>query len=64
MSRSSSFPPLGFLTLGVLSLVAALVFVVRSIAVDATAERAWSAVIFFAFGLFWLAAYVSARQDR
>ncbi|MEN8233648.1 MAG: hypothetical protein ABFR89_01835 [Actinomycetota bacterium] len=64
MSQGSSFPPLGFLILGVLSLVASLIFIVRSVAVEATAERVWSAVAFFGFGLFWLAAYASGRGDR
>ncbi len=63
MARQSSFPPTGFLILGILSIVASIVFVVRSVAVEATAERIWSAVIFGAFGLFWLAAYWSARRQ-
>ena len=63
MARQSSFPPTGFLIVGILSIVASIVFVVRSVAVEATAERIWSAVIFGAFGLFWLAAYWSARRQ-
>ena len=58
----SSFPPSGFLILGVLSIAASIVFVVRAVAVEATAERIWSAVIFGTFGFFWLAAYWSARR--
>lgn len=63
MARQSSFPPTGFLILGILSVAASIVFVVRAVAVEATAERIWSAVIFGAFGFFWLAAYWSARRD-
>ena len=62
MARQSSFPPTGFLILGVLSIAASIVFVVRAVAVEATAERIWSAVIFGTFGFFWLAAYWSARR--
>ena len=58
----SSFPPSGFLILGVLSIAASIVFVVRAVAVEATAERIWSAVIFGTFGFSWLAAYWSARR--
>jgi uncharacterized membrane protein HdeD (DUF308 family) len=58
----SSFPPSGFLILGVLSIAASIVFVVRAVAVEATADRIWSAVIFGTFGFFWLAAYWSARR--
>ena len=63
MARQSSFPPIGFLILGILSVAASIVFLVRSVAVEATAERMWSAVIFGAFGFFWLAAYWSARRQ-
>ena len=63
MARQSSFPPTGFLILGILSIAASIVFVVRSVAVEATAERIWSAAIFGAFGFFWLAAYWSARRQ-
>lgn len=62
MARQSSFPPAGFLILGILSIAASILFVVRAGAVEATAERIWSAVIFGAFGFFWLAAYWSARR--
>ena len=62
MARQSSFPPTGFLILGILSIAASIVFVVRAVAVEATAERIWSAVIFGTFGFFWLAAYWSARR--
>ena len=63
MARQSSFPPTGFLILGILSIAASIVFLVRAVAVEATAERIWSAVIFGTFGVFWLAAYWSARRD-
>ena len=62
MARQSSFPPTGFLILGILSIAASIVFVVRAVSVEATAERIWSAVIFGAFGFFWIAAYWSARR--
>jgi len=62
MARQSSFPPTGFLVLGVSSLAASFLFIVRAATVEGTAERMWSAVLFGAFGLFWLAAYWSARH--
>ena len=62
MARQSSFPPIGFLILGILSLTASILFVVRAAVVDGTAERVWSAVLFGALGLFWLAAYWSTRR--
>lgn len=63
MAQRSSFPPTGFLILGVLSVAASILFVVRAAAVEATAERIWSAVLFGAFGIFWLAAYWSTRRS-
>lgn len=57
------FPRTGFLVLGVLSIAACLVFVVRAVGVDATAERAWSAVAFGAMGILWLLAYWSSRHN-
>lgn len=63
MSEKTSFPPIGFLVLGVLSLVAAALFVFRAISVEATTERIWSAIVFGGFGVFWLVAYWSARRD-
>jgi uncharacterized membrane protein HdeD (DUF308 family) len=62
MARQSSFPSAGFLVLGVLSLGAAVLFVARAAVDEATSERIWSAVLFAAFGIFWLAAYWSARH--
>jgi hypothetical protein len=62
MSRTG-FPASGFLVLGVLSLIAAILFVVRAIVVEATAERIWSAVLFAGFSIFCLVAYASARSD-
>lgn len=64
MARQQSFPPVGFLILGVLSLAASAVFVVRAVAIEGTAERFWSAVLFGAFGVFWLAAYWSTRDRQ
>ncbi len=63
MAHQSSFPPTGFLILEILSIATPVVFVVRSVAVEATAERIWSAVIIGTFGFFWLAAYWSARRQ-
>jgi hypothetical protein len=57
------FPPAGFLILGVLSLGASVLFIVRAAGVEATAERIWSAVVFGALGIFWLAAYWSSRHS-
>jgi len=62
MSRRE-FPSAGFLILGVLSLVASILFVVRAAGVEATAERIWSALAFGAMGIFWLVAYWSSRQS-
>ena len=56
------FPDAGFLTLGILSLLAAAVFVVRAAGVEATGERIWSAIAFGAIGVFWLAAYWSSTR--
>jgi len=53
------FPPRGFLTLGVLSLAATAVFIVRAISIDATGERIISAIVFGAMGVLWLVAYRS-----
>lgn len=63
MSRRAGFPPTGFLALGVLSLIAAILFVVRAIGVEATAERIWSAIVLGGFSVFWLVAYASARRN-
>lgn len=63
MARGSSFPPNGFLLLGVLSLAASALFVVRAVSVEATTERVWSAILFGGFGVFWLAAYWSTRRQ-
>jgi hypothetical protein len=57
------FPSAGFLILGVLSLAASVVFIVRAAGVEATAERIWSAVVFGAMGVFWLAVYWSSRHS-
>ncbi len=55
------FPRSGFLLLGVLSLAAAAVFVVRMVMVEATGERITSAIAFGVMGMLWLAAYRSGR---
>jgi hypothetical protein len=57
------FPRIGFLILGVLSIAACLIFVVRSVGVEATVERVWSAVAFGAMGTLLLWAYWSSRHD-
>ena len=57
------FPRTGFLVLGVLSIAACLVFVVRTVGVEATAERVWSAVAFGTMGVLMLGAYWSSRHD-
>ncbi len=57
------FPPTGFLVLGVLSIGACLIFVVRALGVEATAERVWSAVAFGAMGALLLWAYWASRRD-
>lgn len=62
MAQQSSFPPTGFLVLGVLTLAASILFIVRAAAIEGTAERMWSAVLFGASGLFLLTAYWSARH--
>jgi hypothetical protein len=63
VSRRAGFPPTGFLALGALSLIAAILFIVRAIGVEATAERIWSAVVFAGFSVFWLVAYASTRRN-
>ena len=62
MAQRSSFPPTGFLILGVLNIVASILFAVRAAVVEPTAERVWSALLFGAFGIFWLGAYWSTRR--
>jgi hypothetical protein len=57
------FPSVGFLVLGVLSLAASILFIVRAAGVEATGERIWSAFAFGAIGIFWLAAYWSSRHS-
>lgn len=63
MSRRSSFPPVAFFVLGILSLISAAIFAFRAVTIEASAERIWSAVVFGGFGVFWIAAYVAARRD-
>ena len=63
MSRQSSFPPVAFMVLGVLSLIAAAIFAFRAATIEATAERIWSAILFGGMGIFMVVAYVSTRRD-
>jgi len=60
---SHEFPSAGFLILGVLSLGASVLFIVRAASVEATAERIWSAVVFGAMGILWLGAHWSSRHS-
>ena len=53
------FPRSGFLVLGILSLMAAVIFVTRAVVVEATSERIASAIAFGAMSLLWLTAYRS-----
>jgi hypothetical protein len=62
MQTSRRFPPIGFLILGVLSIAAGVIYVARAVAVEATAERVWSAVILGGLGMMWLIAYAMERQ--
>jgi hypothetical protein len=55
------FPRSGFLLLGVLSLAAAVVFVIRVVMVEATGERITSAIAFGVIGTLWLIAHRSGR---
>ena len=63
MSRQSSFPPVAFMVLGVLSLIAAVIFAFRAATIEATAERIWSAILFGGMGIFMVGAYMSTRHD-
>jgi hypothetical protein len=56
------FPPAGFLVLGVLSIGASILFLIRAASVEATSERIWSAVAFGSMGVFLLAAYWADRH--
>ncbi len=51
------FPRSGFLVLGVLSLVAAGIFGLRAVIVEATLERMVSMVVYVVLGLFWLVVF-------
>ncbi|MEA2000718.1 MAG: hypothetical protein U9N84_02335 [Actinomycetota bacterium] len=62
MAQRSPFPPVGFLILGVLSLGAAALFLIRAAIVEGTAERIWSAVVFAGLGVFWVVAYWSDHR--
>ena len=56
------FPPAGFLMLGVLSIAASVVFLVRAAGIEATPERLISAVVFGVMGVVFLAAYWASQQ--
>jgi hypothetical protein len=56
------FPPAGFLTLGILSIAASVVFLVRAAGVEATTERILSAVVFGVMGVIFLAAYWASQH--
>jgi len=56
------FPPAGFLVLGILSVAAAVLFVVRATGVEATPDRVWSGVAFGVMGAAFLAAYWASRS--
>jgi hypothetical protein len=47
----------------VLTIAACVVFVVRAVAVEATAERLWSAILFGGLGVMWFIAYVMDRHS-
>jgi len=57
------FPASGFLLLGILSILASVVFIVRAAGVEATTERIWSALAFAAMGILWLVVYWSAQRS-
>ncbi len=63
MSQKSSFPPVAFMVVGVLSLAAAAAFAFRAATVEVTAERIWSASLFGGMGIFMVVAYLSTRRD-
>ena len=63
MTRQSSFPPVAFMVLGVLSLIAAAIFAFRAATIEATAERIWSAILFGGMGIVMVGAYRSTRHD-
>jgi uncharacterized membrane protein HdeD (DUF308 family) len=56
------FPPTGFLVLGVLSIAASVVFLVRAAGIEATTERILSAVVFGVMGVIFLAAYSASQH--
>jgi hypothetical protein len=60
--QARPFPRSGFLLLGVLSLVAAGLFGLRAVIVEATLERVISGAVFLILGLFWLLAFRLADQ--
>jgi hypothetical protein len=57
-----TFPPAGFLTLGILSIAASVLFLVRAATIEATTERIWSALAFGVVGIVMLAAYWASHH--
>lgn len=51
------FPPVAFLTLGLLSIAASIIFLVRAAGIEASTERVVSAIAFGALGVLFLVAY-------
>lgn len=56
------FPPVGFLMLGVLSIAASVVFLVRAAGVEVTTERVLSAAVFGVMGVVFLIAYWASQH--
>jgi uncharacterized membrane protein HdeD (DUF308 family) len=56
------FPPTGFLVLGVLSIAASVLFLLRAAGIEATTERVLSAAAFGVMGMVFLAAYWASRH--
>jgi uncharacterized membrane protein HdeD (DUF308 family) len=56
------FPPTGFLVLGVLSIAASVLFLLRAAGIEATTERVLSAAVFGVMGVLFLAAYWASRH--
>ena len=56
------FPRAGFLVLGVLSIAASILFLLRAAGVEATTEWIWSAIAFGVMGVFMLSVYWAARR--
>jgi hypothetical protein len=57
------FPPTGFLVLGVLSIAASALFLLRAAGIEATTERVLSAGVFGVMGVLFLASYWASRHN-